>query len=75
MRFVSRGLLALVALVSFSASAPAAAQSVSQALSAIPLREVGPAAVGGRIADIAVNPLDKSTWYVAVGSGGLWKTT
>ena len=30
------------------------------------LREIGPAVMGGRIADIAVNPQDKSTWYVAV---------
>ncbi|RPA69967.1 glycosyl hydrolase [Cyclobacteriaceae bacterium YHN15] len=39
------------------------------------LRSIGPAVMGGRIADIAVNPLQTSTWYVAVGSGGLWKTT
>jgi photosystem II stability/assembly factor-like uncharacterized protein len=31
--------------------------------------------MGGRIADIAVHPSESSTWYVAVGSGGLWKTT
>lgn len=30
--------------------------------------------MGGRISDIAVSPSDKSTWYIAVGSGGLWKT-
>jgi photosystem II stability/assembly factor-like uncharacterized protein len=30
--------------------------------------------MGGRIADIAVNPLNPNAWYVAVGSGGLWKT-
>ena len=30
--------------------------------------------MGGRIADIAVHPTKRSTWYVAVGSGGLWKT-
>ena len=39
------------------------------------LRGIGPAVMGGRIADIAVNPIHSSTWYVAVGSGGLWKTT
>ncbi len=31
--------------------------------------------MGGRIADIAIHPYKGSTWYVAVGSGGLWKTT
>ena len=44
-------------------------------MSALSLREVGPAVAGGRISDIAVHPTRRSTWYVAVGSGGLWKTT
>ena len=29
----------------------------------------------GRIADIAVDPKNRSTWYIATASGGLWKTT
>lgn len=37
-------------------------------------RAVGPAFLSGRIADIAVHPHDNDTWYVAVGSGGVWKT-
>jgi len=37
-------------------------------------RNVGPALMAGRIADIAVNPENRSTWYVGVGSGGVWKT-
>ena len=37
-------------------------------------RGIGPALTSGRIADIAVDPVDRSTWYVAVGSGGVWKT-
>ncbi|EOZ95620.1 Glycosyl hydrolase, BNR repeat precursor [Indibacter alkaliphilus LW1] len=39
------------------------------------LRSIGPAVMGGRIADIAIHPNQPHTWYVAVGSGGLWKTT
>ncbi len=38
-------------------------------------RGIGPALMSGRIADIAVDPTDRSTWYIAVGSGGVWKTT
>jgi photosystem II stability/assembly factor-like uncharacterized protein len=38
------------------------------------MRGVGPAFMSGRIADIAIDPTDPSTWYVAVGSGGVWKT-
>ncbi|MDX1379529.1 MAG: hypothetical protein R3233_00340 [Xanthomonadales bacterium] len=37
-------------------------------------RGIGPALMSGRIADIAVDPTDRSVWYVAVGSGGVWKT-
>ncbi|HEX2224599.1 MAG TPA: glycosyl hydrolase, partial [Thermoanaerobaculia bacterium] len=38
------------------------------------LREVGPALTSGRIIDLAVHPEQKATWYVAVASGGVWKT-
>ena len=50
-------------------------EAVEQAVAGLPLRAIGPAVMGGRIADIAVHPEKRSTWYVAVGSGGLWKTT
>jgi photosystem II stability/assembly factor-like uncharacterized protein len=49
--------------------------AISKASASLSLREIGPAVAGGRIADIEVNPTEKSTWFVAVGSGGLWKTT
>lgn len=38
------------------------------------LRNIGPGFMSGRIADIAIHPEDDSTWYVGVGSGGVWKT-
>jgi len=38
------------------------------------LRSIGPAMMSGRIADIVIHPEDPSTWYVAVASGGIWKT-
>ena len=50
-------------------------ETVARAASALTLRSIGPAVMGGRIADIAVHPTKHSTWYVAAGSGGLWKTT
>ena len=43
-------------------------------LDAFSFRNVGPAFLSGRIADIAVHPNNESVWYVAVGSGGVWKT-
>lgn len=42
--------------------------------SALKFRNIGPAYMSGRIADIAVDQKNPSTWYVAVGSGGVWKT-
>ena len=50
-------------------------EALTKAASSLKLRGIGPAVMGGRIADIAVSPTDKNTWYIAVGSGGLWKTT
>jgi photosystem II stability/assembly factor-like uncharacterized protein len=48
--------------------------TLTNAAQGLKLRSIGPAVMGGRIADIAVNPTDRSNWYVAVGSGGVWKT-
>jgi photosystem II stability/assembly factor-like uncharacterized protein len=71
----ARASLVLLA-VSTLLPVPVSAQvEIPQALSALRLREIGPAVAGGRIADIAVHPTNRSVWYVAVGSGGLWKTT
>ena len=39
------------------------------------LRSIGPALTSGRVGDIAVDPNDHDTWYVAVASGNVWKTT
>ena len=73
------GLFLLVASTLFvGAEATAQAldrEAIEQAVAALTLRAIGPAVMGGRIADIAVHPGKRSTWYVAVGSGGLWKTT
>jgi photosystem II stability/assembly factor-like uncharacterized protein len=37
-------------------------------------RSIGPALMSGRIADIEIVPDDPATWYIGVGSGGVWKT-
>ena len=46
---------------------------VEEALSDF-FRSVGPAFMSGRIADIAIDQTNENV-YVAVGSGGLWKTS
>jgi photosystem II stability/assembly factor-like uncharacterized protein len=45
------------------------------AFSGLEFRNIGPAMTSGRIADIAIHPENENIWYVAVGSGGVWKTT
>ncbi len=49
--------------------------TLSTALNGFSFRNIGPAFMSGRIADIAVDPKNENTWYVAVGSGGVWKTS
>ncbi|MCK4836016.1 MAG: glycosyl hydrolase, partial [Candidatus Aminicenantes bacterium] len=46
----------------------------SDILSGLKFRCIGPAFMSGRIGDIAIDPEDQKTWYIAVGSGGVWKT-
>lgn len=48
--------------------------SIEQALNGFTFRSIGPAFMSGRIADIAIDSENENIWYVAVGSGGLWKT-
>ena len=38
-------------------------------------RAIGPAMASGRVGEVAIHPSDKNTWYAAVHSGGVWKTT
>ncbi len=66
------GILFICTLPIFSQSNLEAIEQAAQGLS---LRAIGPANMGGRIADIAVNPQNKSEWYIAVGSGGVWKSS
>ena len=43
-------------------------------VSALSFRLLGPALTSGRVADIAVHPQNKDTWYIAAAAGGLWYT-
>lgn len=66
-------LLAIVPVV------PAAAQDDGarmrpETFARLAVRSIGPSLMSGRIADIAIHPRDRATWYIAVGSGGVWKT-
>jgi photosystem II stability/assembly factor-like uncharacterized protein len=42
---------------------------------ALKFRNIGPAMMSGRVSDIAIDPVDENTWYIAMGSSGVWKTS
>jgi photosystem II stability/assembly factor-like uncharacterized protein len=48
--------------------------TTAAAVAAMPLRSIGPALMGGRIADLAIHPDHPHRWYLAVGSGGVWRS-
>ena len=60
------------ALILVALATTASAQSPFDSLK---FRSIGPAATGGRIHDIEVDPNDPAVIYVASASGGVWKTT
>lgn len=74
----ARAAVTLVTLVALTTPPLLLAQGdpiPASAAAALPLRPIGPALMSGRIADVTVHPRDPRTWYVAAGSGGVWKTT
>lgn len=44
-------------------------------INGLQFRNIAPAKTGGRIADLAIDPKSPSTWFAAVASGHVWKTT
>lgn len=46
----------------------------AETFSGLKFRSIGPALTSGRIIDLAVNPNNRNEYYVAVASGGVWKT-
>jgi photosystem II stability/assembly factor-like uncharacterized protein len=69
------GVVAVAALLPGAATAQPAAQALSEELlEGFAFRLLGPSLTTGRISDVAIDPSDRSTWYVAASSGGLWKT-
>ncbi len=47
----------------------------SQTVAGLGLRSIGPAASGGRISDIELDPVNRNIWYLTTASGGVWKTS
>lgn len=67
--------VAAIVIVLFASANLAFTQEINEkTFSGLKFRSLGPAFTSGRIADIAIHPKNESIWYVAVGSGGVWKT-
>jgi photosystem II stability/assembly factor-like uncharacterized protein len=65
----------VVCLIILTFTASIFAQNETSALSNLSWRSIGPANMGGRIADVEGVPGDPNTVYVATASGGIFKTT
>ena len=68
--------VALAASPALAAEEPDATDAplTAATFAGLELRSIGPAVKSGRIADVVLDPEDRGTWYVAVASGGVWKT-
>jgi len=55
-------------------SFPAGPTLAAAMLKSMKARSIGPAVMGGRVSDIALDPRDPATFYVALGTGGVMKT-
>src|SRR5215470_10712273 len=72
---LSRPALILVAIV--IATAPAHLQNAEprSPFDALHFRDIGPAATGGRIHDLQIDPKNPAVLYVGAATGGIWKST
>ncbi|HEX7421521.1 MAG TPA: glycosyl hydrolase [Thermoanaerobaculia bacterium] len=64
-----------IAILLLAFALPLSAAYDQKTFSGLELRGIGPAMTSGRIIDLAIDPHDPRTWFVAVASGGVWKTT
>ena len=74
-RFIILGAATAAAVAALLPPTPATAQTpLETAVSHLRYRELGPALMGGRIADLAVVESKPQVFYIATGTGGVWKT-
>ncbi len=75
MKRISLSLMALFTLLPALLNAQETGELMSaETFDGLKIRNIGPAYMSGRVADIAVDQTDPGTWYVGIASGGVWKT-
>ena len=67
--------LAVLSIGLLIAQQGAAPRLTADLVSGLTVRNVPGIFSSGRIADVAVDPHNRSVWYAATASGGLWKTS
>jgi hypothetical protein len=69
------GIIASAWTLAAIAPAHISAQAARSPFDALKFREIGPAAMGGRMHDIQIDPTNPAILYVATAAGGIWKST
>jgi len=77
---MKRAILVAISILALSLGLMLAQQTGGPRLTAdlvrgLEIRNITGTFSSGRIADVAIDPRNRSVWYVATASGGLWKTT
>jgi hypothetical protein len=62
-------------LTAAGGQSPAPAHPSEAQLKNLKARSIGPAVMGGRISDIAIDPRNPSVFYVGFATSGVWKST
>jgi photosystem II stability/assembly factor-like uncharacterized protein len=74
MRTTSRAFATAFAFALAGAAAAGAVELKTSTFGGLAARPIGPAVMGGRIADLAVAPGDPATMWVGTASGGVWRS-
>ena len=61
-------------IVTTAGQTPSGPRLNADTLSVIPVRNIGPTLVTGRVVDIEIDPNNPNVYYVASAFGGLWKS-
>ncbi len=69
-----RSIVTALAVIALSPPAVSAQLSLAHALDGMPFREIGPAIMGGRVADVAPLESNPAKFYLGLATGGVWLT-
>jgi len=75
LRFTARITLVLVAVLAAFTPARTQTQAARSPFDTLHFRGIGPAATGGRIHDLQIDPKNPAILYVGAATGGIWKST